>query len=115
MVKTEPTAAAPSPTVTQNETEDRSIFKIQVLNGSGVKGAAATAKDYLESMGYTGVETGNAEGDNYSQTAIEVKAGQEKLFAILKADLGAKYTVDAVMGTLSASSTFDGVVIIGKK
>lgn len=113
VAKVTPTTA-PSPTGVQDELS-RTGFNIQVLNGSGVKGAAAKAKDYLESMGYSDVQTGNAEGEDYSKTVIEAKVGQAELFALLKADLGAKYTVDAVMGTLAASSVFDGVVIVGKK
>lgn len=106
--------ATPVPTGIQAEL-NRADMKIQVLNGSGVKGTAATAKVYLESMGYRGIDTDNAPDGDYPKTQIEVKSGQELLFATLKADLAAKYVVETVMGTLSASSEWDGVVIVGKK
>ena len=50
----------------------RADLKVQVLNGSGVVGAAGKAKTFLEGLGYTDVKTGNADGD-FAETEIEIK------------------------------------------
>lgn len=80
---------APSPTLAAVNKAD---IKIQVLNGSGVPGSAGKAKSALEAVGYSGIETGNADsytykttvaafGDNVPETVkTEITSELEKLY-----------------------------------
>ncbi|MEG0071192.1 MAG: LCP family protein [Raoultibacter sp.] len=58
--------ATPSPA--GNATEKKSA-KVVVQNGSGIEGVAAAAAEKLKPEGYV-VETGNADGFDYSQTIV---------------------------------------------
>lgn len=103
-----------TPTVTPAETEVvRSEVKVQVLNGTGGKGVAATGRDFLQTLGYKNVAVGNAQREDYDMTEILVKAGKQEVFVALKADLGAKYSVASEVGELESESEYDAVVIIG--
>lgn len=50
---------------------DRQEAKIEILNGSGVKGASGTAAAAFEVKGYAKITTGNADRFNYANTTIE--------------------------------------------
>lgn len=93
----------------------REDLKIQVLNGTGKAGVAASAKEYLEGLGYKDVETGNASSSDFTETEIAVKDSKKAYLETLKADLSKEYTVSATTKTLSSSSEFDTTVTIGSK
>ncbi|TSC85705.1 MAG: cell envelope-related function transcriptional attenuator [Microgenomates group bacterium Gr01-1014_16] len=88
----------------------RSELKVKVLNGSGVRGEAAKAKELLESLGYPEVVTGNADKDDYEQT--EVTVAKDEYWGAVRADLETKYTVSAKPGTADLGG-FDVVIILG--
>ena len=50
---------------------------MQVLNGSGIQGAATTAANDLKAQGYQTVPAGNAPAQR-TGTAVQCKAGYEK-------------------------------------
>lgn len=110
--KVEPTKAdvkaTPTPTVAVEV--KRSELKVQVLNGSGVKGEAAKAKSLLENLGYKDVATGNADRNDYEAT--EVTAAKDEYWKTVRADLGSKYEVASKSGTAQLGE-FDVVVILG--
>lgn len=58
-----------TPTSTEPEI-DRQNIKIQVLNGTGIEGAASDLQEELEELGYSDVETGNAGNFNYEETQV---------------------------------------------
>lgn len=91
----------------------RQAISVQVLNGSGTVGTAQKAADYLVGFFYTIAGTGNADNYDYEQTVIQTK--KEADLELLKADLGAQYEIGTASVTLSSSSSYDAVVIIGKK
>lgn len=107
-------AATPAPTPTPEVLLKRSDLKIQVLNGSGVTGAASKAKDYLEGLGYVDVATGNAD-DKIDTTQVALKLEKKAYFDLVKKDLDSKYTVDNQPQTLSVSSDYDVVITLGTK
>lgn len=103
----------PTPTVEMKVEIKRSELVVQVLNGSGVRGEAAKAKDFLEGLGYKDVATGNADRDDYEGTSVAVKKGKKAVWETVKADVGSKYEVSEEMGELPDSSEYDAVVTLG--
>lgn len=107
----------PTPTPVRSATSaaelKRQAISVQVLNGSGVTGAARKATDYLSGFFYTIAGTGNADNTDYEKTVIQTK--KEADLELLKADLGAQYEIGSASATLSSSSSYDALVIVGKK
>ncbi|EKE04966.1 MAG: hypothetical protein ACD_19C00427G0013 [uncultured bacterium] len=94
---------------------DRSLIKLQVLNGSGVSGLAGKAKTYLEELGYKNVVVGNATVSNLTETTISVKDSKKELLKDVIADLSVKYKVAEKTEILSSSSKYDIVITLGSK
>lgn len=46
---------------TDSATLDKNQLNVTVLNGTGIAGQAAKIKDFLIELGYSKIETGNAE------------------------------------------------------
>lgn len=105
-------AQSPEPTATPVGEIKRADLKVQVLNGSGVAGAAAKAKTFLEGLGYEGVAAGNADGD-FAQTEIEIKEDKNSASEMIKKDLESDYTLSDTIGTLDADSDYDVVITLG--
>lgn len=113
MVTQQPQATTtPAPADTTLKRED---LKVQVLNGSGVSGAAGKAKAALEKLGYKDVQTGNAPTSDVAETEISILKAKESYLDMLKKDLEGSYTVSATTKTLPTSSKFDVVITLGKK
>lgn len=108
-----PTAAA-TPTPTPSSAV-RSDITVQVLNGGGTPGSAGKAKAFLEKIGYTVANTGNTEEYTYKKTEIHVKSGKEAYLELLKTDIGAEYMLGTSSADLSADSSYDAQVIVGKE
>lgn len=111
---------APTPKPTSNPVDkatglDRSDLSVEVQNGSGTVGAASKASEVLKSFGYHVVSTGNAGSFDYTATVIQVKSGKSSYLTFLKKDLSTSYTIGATTSDLSASSSADALVIVGKE
>lgn len=65
-----PTLPASSPTPEPPETVNKQEIKIQVLNGTGLSGAAGSLKGQLEKAGYTDIKVGNAGSQDFSTTEV---------------------------------------------
>jgi hypothetical protein len=68
---------SPTPTSFEQNTStptqaeiDRSAVSIDVLNGTGLPGAAGDLQDELENLGYTDIEIGNASRRDYEATEV---------------------------------------------
>lgn len=92
----------------------RSSLKVDVQNGSGQVGVASKMAEVLKSFGYTVGQIGNASSYDYLDVSILVKSTKSAYIPLLKKDLETTYTVASTSATLSASSSADAVVIIGK-
>lgn len=103
------------PTAEPESEVDRSVIKLQVLNGSGVSGLAGKAKTYLEGLGYKDVVAGNASVSDLTETTISVKESKKDLLETVKADLSKNYKVAEKTETLAASSKYDFVITLGSK
>lgn len=97
---------------------DLSKLKVQVLNGSGVKGEARVAVDLLKELKLASVDTGNADKFDYGQTVIKYKANVDKgLVEKVKQAIAGKYKISDDGGDLELAtvSKYDVVVILGKE
>ncbi|KKR91004.1 MAG: hypothetical protein UU42_C0025G0001 [Candidatus Woesebacteria bacterium GW2011_GWA1_41_13b] len=102
----------PAPSAIPVSEVKRADLKVQVLNGSGVAGAAAKAKEFLEGLGYVDVAAGNADGD-FAETEIEIKDDKKSALEMLKKDLETDYTLSDTIGVLDESSDYDVVITLG--
>ncbi|MBN1263004.1 MAG: LytR C-terminal domain-containing protein [Candidatus Pacebacteria bacterium] len=104
------------PTVEPTETPklERKTLKLQILNGSGVAGAAGKAQAFLENLGYQSFEVGNADSYEFDQTEISVRESRKDYLDLLIADLEAEYALGEKDADLPEESEFDAVIIIGK-
>ncbi|MGY1641370.1 LCP family protein [Geodermatophilus sp. SYSU D00703] len=95
-------------------TADPSEVTLDVYNGSGTAGLAASAAAALGGAGFTVAATGNADSSDYETTEIRYAAGDEALARAVAAVIpGAKTTKseDAATGTLQLvlGSDFNGI------
>lgn len=111
--KVTPSETTPTVRPTTGKIKDATELNIQVLNGSGTVGAAGEVRDYLTGKGYSNVDTGNADNYDYTNVTINIKSSRKEFLADLQKTLEEKYTL-ADSGTLSADSSYDAVVIVGK-
>lgn len=70
-----PTASEKESTASSKEATESSKLKkeditIRILNGSGIEGQASVLKEQLESLGFTNIETGNAEDKTNTKTTV---------------------------------------------
>ncbi|OGD86841.1 hypothetical protein A2164_01365 [Candidatus Curtissbacteria bacterium RBG_13_35_7] len=93
----------------------RADLKLQIQNGRGVVGVAAEAQQFLEGLGYTDIEIGNAGSYNYEKTEISIKKDKKNYFDLLREDLSKKYLPLEKAEILDIESEFDAIVIIGKE
>ena len=92
---------------------DFSEYSIQVLNGSGISGEAAKARDILSSEDFNIEEIGNADSASYEKTVIKAKKGVPSEFLDkLKGVLEESYILDSDE-KLEESEGADVVIIIG--
>ena len=110
-----PTSAQASDPKDKTTGLDRSNLSIEVQNGSGVVGAANKASDFLKSLGYVVSSTANADTFDYQETVIRVKSEKEAYLPLLKKDIGTNYTIGEASESLSASTSADAIVIVGKQ
>ncbi len=111
---TTPTPKSASNPVDKTTGLDRSKLSIEVQNGSGEAGVAGKGSGILKDLGYNITSTGNADNFDYSSVTIKVKSSKSNYLTLLKKDLSASYTIGSSSSDLSASSSADALVIIGK-
>ena len=104
-----------SPEASSTAELNREDLVIQVLNGRGVPGTAAEAKEFLEGLGYSDVAAGTADNYDYEQTVIQIKEDKTDYLNLLTEDLSTDYTVNEETETLDPGEDFDVIIIIGKK
>lgn len=100
--------------VSQSSTLDRSKLTVEVQNGSGVVGAAKKAADTLEALGYVINSIGNADNYDYTNVTMRVKSSKSNYLSLLQKDLASSYTIGTASADLTATSSADALVIVGK-
>ena len=94
---------------------DRADYQLQVLNGSGVKGAAGKMTGVLEAAGFEDVDTDNASDYDSTGVTIQVKDGEDQLGDLIEQDLEDDYEKIKVRDSLDDDSEFDAVITLGSQ
>lgn len=105
--------STPSPEVSPTPEIKLEDVKVQVLNGSGIKGQAGKISDLLEQAGFKAIATGNATKFDYEDIEVSYKSDVKSLSKIVEKALD-DYTVNEGEA-LKDTSKYDIVVIVGKK
>jgi LCP family protein required for cell wall assembly len=82
-----PSSGAASHTPAAVETVAPAAVRVQVLNGSGRAGLAASTATALQARGFSVAGTGNADAANYTKTQIRYSAGDKALAATLATEV----------------------------
>lgn len=114
VVETPAPTSTPSPTPTPEPEAKREDFKVKVLNGTTTTGLASEVTEKLKELGYQTEKGANAPRQNYEQTLVSVKPGQEVLLKTLIKDLSYKFEASAG-AELKESDPLDAQIILGKK
>ena len=110
-----------TPSVTPTPTKkpiNKENVKIQVINGTGTPGQAATALEALTQAGYKkeNIKTGNADEFDQIKTAIARKKGFEDVAEDIKKALGSKFdNIEIESVGLDIDGEFDIVITTGGK
>lgn len=85
-----PISEIPTPTATpQPSPTDKTLIKLEVLNGTGISGEAAYLQGVLRTLGYTDVKLGNSSAQNLTKTTITFLSTTPE---VVKNELEAKLT-----------------------
>lgn len=107
------TASQPDKEEKSAESYDRANVTLEVLNGSGVAGAAKKIADSLASLGYDIIAVGNAP-EEIDQTQVLISENLKKYEAEFLKDLNESLSEASVSGTLE-DSTASARITIGKE
>ena len=109
-------SATSSPTASPATNKKLSEYKIQVLNGSGIIGAATEVKTILEKAGFKVTATGNASNFNYKETLVATKPSVSKgIISTIEDLLSKTYTLKLEEKSLKETATYDIVISVGLK
>ena len=106
--------ATESQTTITTATINKADLKIEVLNGTTIKGLAKETKGFLVSKGYTVTNTGNATNSDYDQTIVKYKISKEAALEDLTSTLSERYSISRG-DHLNENDQFDIIIIIGRK
>lgn len=117
-----PVEQTPSPTSTPTASStaspevsfSRSEWSLEVLNGTGVTGAAKKLADKLAELGYKIIKTGNADRSDYDKNQLFVSKEMTDKKDLLLQDLKKDISLASVSGELK-DSTASARIIIGKE
>jgi hypothetical protein len=84
-------------------------LKVEVLNGSGDKGAAALVRDHLRARGFDVVSAENADHFDYTITYVLNRSGHPGAARQVASQLG----VDSVANAIDPDLFLDATVILG--
>lgn len=93
---------------------DLSKFTIEILNGSGIEGAASSQKSDLESIGFKVATIGNADNGDYTTTLIQAKKDVDKAF-LDKLRTTLEESLEVSTEELDKDAKTDIVIIIGSE
>src|SRR3989344_4252742 len=113
--KKEEKKVSKSPTPTKEEAKtvdsvdkttglDRAAITVEILNGSGISGAAGKMSSLLKGLGYVIGSTGNADNFDYQNVTIQVKSTKSKYLTLLKNDISSSYAVGDTNSSLASGS-----------
>lgn len=96
------------------EPVDFSKITVQVLNGSGEKGASGTVRDSIQDLDFLSIAVDNADSYTYTDTEIQVKESvPDEVFATIEKQLS-DYTVIKT-DPLTNDFEYDVLIIVGER
>jgi len=102
--------ATPTP-----EEVDRTVYTIEIQNGSGIVGKAGEVQQYLEDEGFSISGTANADSYNYETSVIYASADVNPAWIEeLRNVIGKEYDVEGTVEELDMDTDADVVVVVGK-
>jgi len=102
--------ATPTPV---SEEVDLTAFKVSIQNGSGIPGEAGKVKSALETEGFEGIDTSNAESYDFTTSEISLKEGTpEAVYEAVKKAMSA-YKITKNDEALSEDNDYDVLIIVG--
>jgi hypothetical protein len=105
-----------TPTMTSKSVSDLTGYALQVQNGSGVAGEAASVADTLKFEGFEQIDTTNASSSGFVKTEVRVKKGApDFLFEVINKALNSDYDMSLSDDNLEDSSAYDAIIIVGKR
>lgn len=114
VVSTPAPTSTPEPTPTPEPEANRADFTVKVLNGTTTSGLAGEITTKLTELGYKTEKGANAPKQDFEQTLISIKEGQEVLLKTLIKDLSPQF--EASSGpTLKESDPLDAQITLGSK
>lgn len=93
---------------------NRSKFRVAILNGSGVPGAAKDVSANLTNLGYTIATIGNADDFTYKNITIKIKKGKNDYLLLLKNDIEKDSPNTVITTKTDDTIETDAEVIVGK-
>ena len=106
--ETEVATPTPAPELVQLEREE---ITLEILNGSGVAGAAGDAAEIFEALGYVDVEAGN--GDDTVGNDLYVITEFEDIIDVLLEDVESELDISSIAGELE-DSDYAARIILGE-
>lgn len=111
--KITPVAVISSPGPTTQATFNREEWLFEVLNGSGIAGAAAEAAVKLTTLGYKVIKIGNASEQTYTTSQLFVAPNLVDQSHLILDDLEIEFGIASFSGQLT-DSTASARLIVGK-
>lgn len=110
-----PTSTPQPPTPTPTPELDKKTLKIKILNGGGIKGAAADIKSHLQEKGYTEVLVANADRFDVITSTVEVKDSARSTLPIFLEDLKDRIAISEKSAVvLETDDSADIILTIGQ-
>lgn len=109
----EPLEQEPTESPAPEATVDLSLYKVNILNGSGIKGEAGKVQELLSDLEFDEVATGNADSYQFQETEVSFKESvNEKVFDSLTETLE-DYKLK-LSDNLDDDSDYDIVITVGQ-
>ena len=89
-----------------------SLYSIQILNGSGIKGVASEVELLIKDAGFDDTSTGNADSYEYEVTEVSFKSSVSNEAKEIIKDSLSDYEIET-NDDLSDTSEYDVVIIVG--
>ena len=94
---------------------DLTDYDVQILNGSGTVGEAAVVEGLLKDAGFEGMDTGNADTYDYTDTKVQLKkATPSGVYSAIEDALSGDYDVSKG-DKLDDDADYDVVEVVGQR
>lgn len=107
----------PEPTIekiTETKLQNFNGYKLEVLNGSGIRGEADKVTELMNALGFDEISAGNADSYNYQETQVSFKSAELYRGIELIEDTLSQYALLFSEEPLPEDYPYDVKIIVGK-